>query len=507
MLTGPGTPATQEIAARDMQFFYNVMGNLPNPDPILKKAGKDITVYEGLLYDDQVGMCAEALELAIQAMPWEIDHNGATDNWATELRNMMASWDHERIFSEAINARLFGYQPIEACWTLNERLWNIADLVGKPPEWFHFDEQNLLRLRTKGSLIKGTPVGHQAMPYKFMVPRHKASYKNPYGKAVLALCFWPVAFKKGGIKFWLKLIEKYGIPFLVGKQPRGSSDKAANTLLDMLEHMVQDAVAVIPDDSSVEILGQGAGTASGDLFERHVRYHDASIAKAVLGQTLTSSSGDDGAGSYALGNVHLQVFGNVKLGTAKLIKKVYDQAFAWLTELNQGGPAPTFQWVLDEDVQKDRAERDKTLKETGLRFTKKYFQNRYNLDGDDFELAQENAQGPAPANFNMAKPDGCPCGCGRALHFQEQAGTGFPDQAAIDGATGNGWPQRHTEEWLELVTELLKNSTGFEEAMEKLAGLYPQMDTRHLEDRLANALFVAEAYGRLQAKEEAEGDD
>lgn len=511
LLNNPGRPTSEEMATRQMSTFYKIMGNLPNPDPILKKAGKDIKVYENLLYDDQVGMCVEALELAIQAQPWEIDHNGASDVWVKEIEAMMEDWDHERIFTEATSARLYGYQPMEVLWKAGNSVWSIKDIVGKPPEWFFFDGENRLQLRQRNNM-QGIAADHQSMPYKFILPRNKPSYKNPYGVAALSRCFWPVAFKKGGLKFWLKFVEKYGMPYLIGKQPRGAGEEATDTLLDMLEAMVQDAVAVIPDDSSVEILDSAKG-ASGDLFERHVKYHDGAIAKAVLGQTLTSSSGDDGSGSYALGKVHLQVFDNVKDGTAKLVKKVYDTAFQWLTDVNNGGPAPKFKWIAEEDVQKDRAERDKTLKETGVRFKKKYFAGRYNLEEDEFELEDEHPNKPEGFSHGGKVP-ACPCGCSGdpIVHFENEMEAEFPDQAAIDAA-GKDSPgrkrmmQRQAGQTVQPVIDMIRQSSSFEEAFEKLAGLYPDMDTEELEKRLSRAIFVSEVYGRLTAKKEAEEDE
>lgn len=47
--------------------------------------------------------------------------------------------------------------------------------------------------------------------------------------------------------------EKYGMPHLIGKHPRGATKEETDNLADLLEQMVQDAIAVIPDDSSVEI--------------------------------------------------------------------------------------------------------------------------------------------------------------------------------------------------------------------------------------------------------------
>ena len=43
------------------------------------------------------------------------------------------------------------------------------------------------------------------------------------------------------------------MPHLIGKHPRGGTRVETESLANMLEEMVQDAIAVIPDDSCVEI--------------------------------------------------------------------------------------------------------------------------------------------------------------------------------------------------------------------------------------------------------------
>lgn len=487
-----GTPEPAEIATRDLQLFHSILGHLPNPDPILRKAGKQITVYEGLMYDDQVGQSIESLELAITSMPWEIDDNGAGDSWAKECRAMIDEWDNERIFSEAMNARLFGYQPLELIWEKGSR-WRILDIIGKPPEWFFFNHENELRLR-----VHGNQAGRELNPLNFILVRNKPSYKNPYGVAALSRCFWPVAFKKGGLKFWLKFVEKYGMPFIVGKQPRTAGSEATDKLLDGLAAMVQDAVAVIPDDSSVDILEAAGKGSSGDLFERMVRYHDSSIAKAIVGQTLTSGQGEDGGGSYALGTVHQNTFENIVRGVAKQVKKVYDTALKHYTEVNRGGPAPVLRWIEGEDVQKDRADRDLTLSQTGhIRFTAKYYKDRYNLDDEEFEIVEPQPAQPFHGFSEEKKP----------VKFSEpEEALDELDQASSDSASRQQMYQRQMEAALGPVIEVIENATSFEEAMQEISKILPDMDVTELEERLSRAMFASEVWGRISAEQEEEAD-
>ncbi|EKD68586.1 MAG: hypothetical protein ACD_47C00537G0001, partial [uncultured bacterium] len=120
-------------------------------------------------------------------------------------------------------------------------------MLGKPPEWFYFSQQNELLFRSKANIT-----GEAIPPKKFLLPVHQWSYNNPYGMALLSSCFWPVTFKKGGLKFWVMFTEKYGMPFIIAKQPRGIGEDETTKILEMLDNMVQDAIAVIPDDTTLD---------------------------------------------------------------------------------------------------------------------------------------------------------------------------------------------------------------------------------------------------------------
>ena len=91
-------------------------------------------------------------------------------------------------------------QPLEVVWRRDGTSTVPDRVVGKPVEWFVFAaEDNSLRLRTKANLI----LGEELPPKKFLLARYNATYDNPYGERVLSRCFWPVAFKKGGMARWL----------------------------------------------------------------------------------------------------------------------------------------------------------------------------------------------------------------------------------------------------------------------------------------------------------------
>ncbi|MDG4924380.1 DUF935 domain-containing protein, partial [Glaesserella parasuis] len=62
-----------EIATRARSFDHWATGyHLPNPDPILKKMGKDIAVYRELLSDGQVRSGVRRRKAAIKGLEWRI---------------------------------------------------------------------------------------------------------------------------------------------------------------------------------------------------------------------------------------------------------------------------------------------------------------------------------------------------------------------------------------------------------------------------------------------------
>lgn len=179
-----------------------------------------------------------------------------------------------------LDAVLYGYQPMEVMWARSAATWCRSISSAASTDWFVYDEENQLRLRTRQSPLKGEELPAR----KFLVPRQDASYDNPYGFADLSMVFWPTTFKKGGLKFWVQFTEKYGAPWVIGKHPRSASDAETNQLPDRLEDMAQDAVAVIPDDSSVDIKEAAYKTGSTEVYERLLHFCRSEVSIALLGQ-------------------------------------------------------------------------------------------------------------------------------------------------------------------------------------------------------------------------------
>jgi len=473
-----------EIATRQASYdFYSMLNYLPNPDPVLKKMGQDIKVYRELSYDAHMIACIGSRKAGTQGREWGIDRGKAKSRHAKTIQSIFDDLDMHRIIGEILDSPLYGFAPLEILWKNASNRYIIpANVLGKPPEWFYFSQQNELLFRSKANIT-----GEAIPPKKFLLPVHQWSYNNPYGMALLSSCFWPVTFKKGGLKFWVMFTEKYGMPFIIAKQPRGIGEEETAKILEMLDNMVQDAIAVIPDDTTLDFQtpeSKGGGSSAG-IYKELIEVSEAQMSKAILGQTLTTQQGD--SGSYSLGKVHLQVREDIIDADVKIVENALNTLIDWICEFNFGEvERPKFSMWRDEEVDDALAKRDDTLTKTGVKFTKTYYIKNYGLEEEDFEVS---APASAPPAAQAQQPE-----------FAEGKSEIFPDQQAIDDI--NISPERlqaQAEGILKPIIDLIRQGKDYTEVVEKLAETFPALDTQSLENMLQRAIFVSELWGRLNA--------
>ena len=401
-----------------------------------------------------------------------LDRDKAKSRVAKSIEDIFADLDLSRIITEMLDAVLYGYQPMEVMWGKVGGYLVPVDVIGKPADWFIYSPDNELRFRSRQAMIQGEELSQR----KFLVPRQDPSYQNPYGFADLSMCFWPTTFKKGGLKFWVQFTEKYGAPWVIGKHPRSASDAETDLLLHRLESMVQDAVAVIPDDSSIEIKEAAGKTGSAEVYERLLHFCRSEVSIALLGQNQTTEATANRASAQA----GLEVTRDIRDGDKAIVEEALNTLIRWVCELNfNDGARPVFSlWEQQEAPGNGRARRE--LTRAGATFTPAYFKRAYSLqDGDLVETATSEA--PA-AEFAEAV---------------DAADQGELD-AALDALTA-GDLDDDAQALLAPLLKRVENGARPDELLGTLAELYPEMDTSGLQERLARALFVSNLWGRLHA--------
>jgi phage gp29-like protein len=478
-------PKSGEIATHANSFdFAGLLTWLPNPDPILRELAQNQTAYENIMSDSHLAATIAQRKSGVKSMLWAVDRGKAKSRQAKAVVEMIENLDVYRIISDILEAPFWGMAPIEIIWQRPSESGLITpfEVMGKPPEWFLFDADNVLKMYTRESQVDGIDIP----PKKFLLARHNASYKNPYGDMILSKCFWPVTFKKAGYKFWISHVEKYGTPTIVGKVPRAAQDDEYQKIADNLNLMIQDSVFILPEDSQVEVLDTKSAAGS-QMYQDLLKFSNSEISKAVLGQTLTTEAGDKG--TQALGTVHRQVSADLVLEDKRMVEQTFNTLIDFFMQINFGGSkdAPRFELYHEEDVDLTQAQRDKTLADTGqIKFTQQYWEKTYGFEKGDIEMPEPETE---PEESESEK------------NFAESS---FKDQTAVDeliDAFASTESLQDQDQFVEPVFELLGKSESFEEFKKGLIDIFPHIRPVEFEEKFRNASFVSQVWGNINGSE------
>ncbi|MBL4832608.1 MAG: DUF935 family protein [Pseudomonas sp.] len=462
--------------------LVGMMHELPDTDELLRKAGVDQEVYREILQDPHVIGEVRQIYSALLGFKFEIQ---AGDETSTSQQALELCQD------------LFKKRP-HPTMRWNDLLWSIgkAPLTGRRVHAINWQEQNgrLIPAQIKDIdsrkygfnyqgelLIKSNeiPHGEIAPDMRFLVTRHMPEATNPYGLAILSCCFWSWMFKNGGLKFFVRFCERFGQPFPVAKYPQGTPEGDIDKLIESLQSLVEDAVAAIPDDKSIELL---EAKTSGQLpQERLVMLMNREISKALTSQTAASELTGDG-GSRAASEVHQgRTDLNAKADRA-LVEDTMNQLFEFITLVNFGEhvPSPNFKYIDKKQLNKDDVEFMQAAASL-VPIKKADVYKRLNLSepskGDDVVFI-DNALPKEPSATNKAE---------------------------FSAPTSDDWTEsdQTIHEIIEQIKTAIDKGKTFEEALEAMVKLVPQLDKNILADLVSQELSLEFGKGMIEGKENA----
>ncbi len=489
-LTATFAPARSDrraiyAVASQTELLLSQMTWLGDPDEVLSKAGlqrKDLRALEG---DDEITAALETRRDAVINTPWRLepDKTRAAKFVDAELR------PHIEALLRALWAAVpYGYAVVEVVYANRGGKIGIERIHDLPFEHFVPTHDGVTYALT----------GEGADPRKFFACVRHPSLRNPRGEALLSRAYWPWFFRKHGWQFWMKYLERCGVPFIVGKTD-GDKQKA----LEALQAAVQDSIIVGSSTDSIEALDFGRDPKIFTEFEIAVTRR---IQKLILGQTLTSGT-DGGSGNRALGEVHDVVRQERKRADVQLLSAAVQRIVDQLAALNGWAP-PRFVMEDDLGLGLDRAQRDKLLVEAGiLSLTEEYLLERYDFNAGDFTVPErapvpQGLQPSAEASEEDGEEDGEPTTA--AMSFAPAAPRFTPSQQAVErlgdaalAEAGEGGPIALAD-----IRSAVMASQDETDLADRLAVLLDRQDPRFA-DVLARAQFAGAVLGYVHAEEEA----
>ncbi|MGB5886525.1 MAG: DUF935 family protein [Acinetobacter venetianus] len=466
-----GSLYSQEAVSQFYKFSKQI-----DLDETLRKAGIKRHRLAILLDDDEISQAVETRVDALLATPFRFEPSDTQE--AILLMQEIKEWFAE-IASGSINALLFGYSVLEAVYDQADDGQIGLQWIGeKPMEWFEPKNDGRLIYRQDGS-GKETEVDQV---FKFFMTRRKATYKQPYGKALLTVVYWLDFFRKNGFKFWAKFLERFGTPILKGKCKNSEPDDMNQALLSA---HAQSVISIDAEDD-VEILAVSSNGNAGTSFETFNNTIIRQIQKVILGQTLTS--GTDGTGSRALGEVHDNVRKDKLNADIRLVTPTFQAIVDALCALNGWGKHEIILGEKSKQLNKDQAERDVKLKDAGAVFTPQYFIREYGLQEGD--LAESLPSKTPQPQFN-ALPK-------RPFSFAASVKKFSPEQQEVEELTDSQKDIVLLDQ--AKINEIVQSTENVEELAVKLMQLMPNANESTFAANLDQALYAADVFGYVTAQ-------
>lgn len=466
--------------AKDAKGMYNLLSKLPNPDKILRSYGNGFNTLRDLKTNYQVGTCIESRKSGVTSKKWKLEKQNCSDKEFDFYTELFKFIDINKLIEDILEAPLFGYQPIEILYDKDGANIIPTKIVAKPQEWFYYNTKDNNFYFDSKSNNDGILI--EAHNPKFLLPTHRATYLNPYGECLLSKTFWNVVFMNSGMEFWSTFMEQYGMPFMIGKYDRNKPTAEREELFTMLKRMVQNAVGVIPNDGSIEIINPDKN-GSNTVYKDFITKCENNISKVVLGQTLTTDIGT--TGSYAAANTHQQVREDLIQNDVRLVESCINSLILKIHSLNfNNTDLPHFSLYDEEELDQTLAERDNKLKTLGINFTKEYIKKAYGLEDEDFNLIDETKEIKEFSDSNNTEIKTIDTDDFDKLDKLMSSFKAEDYENVINDA-------------LKPIVELFQQSRDADECMEKLAEVYPEMNTEKLEETLTKVIFLAELMGRI----------
>lgn len=466
--------------------FVDGLPLLPSTDKLLALKGNgDLAIYQEVLRDDQVKTCFGQRARAVIARPWEVMPGGTKriDKQAAEfIEQQLKAIAFDDITEKMLFGVFYGYAVAEPMYTVEDGNIVLDTSRGgikvRDRRRFGYAPDMSLRLRTSSN-----PMGEALPEKKFW---HFATGSDhcdePYGLGLAHWLYWPVFFKRSGVKFWLIFLEKFGSPTAVGKYQSGTVKADQDKLLAALQAIQTDSAIIFPEGMTAELLeAKRGGTADyTSLYDRM----DAAIARVTLGQTA-STQGTPGK----LGNDDLQgdVRDDIVKADADLVCMSFNATIVkWLTEWNFPGAALPQVWRKCEDEQDSNltSERDERINKMGFKPTLKYIHDTY---GGEWVETQSTTNSSSLTQLNGGAQS---AGDSGAQFAEGDINPTATIEEQLSAATTQHW-----DAMLASVKQLVDEASDLTVLQQSLTAMYGSLPTDELVRIMAAGFALAELKG------------
>lgn len=323
-----------------------------NPDDLIRRKG--ISIYEKMMNDEQIKATLEMKKSAVLASGWNILSDGQSDDDKSVLeftKTVFNKINVQQLILDLLTALEYGYSVIEKIVEYDKKTgkWIYKKLCSKPPHGFYFN------LNEFGELVK---IEQEQTKGLIPIPREKliifsynSEFGNIYGNSDLRAAYRAWWSKDCVIKFWNIFNERFGVPTVIGRHPRGATKDEKSTLFNIIKHLQAKTTILAPENFNFEF--KEVSKTGSETFESAVKQYNAMITRALL-MPEQLGFGDTAQGSYAKAGVHLDLY-SIILGRlrADIEEVIFNEVIKSLIDWNFSNiefyPYFKFKPILQED--------------------------------------------------------------------------------------------------------------------------------------------------------------
>ncbi len=190
-----------------------------------------------------------------------------------------------------------------APFTVAEIIWSPGGGIAgfSPLEGWHFTMRNSLDIRL---VTSDHAEGVELEPHKFLIHR-LGNTVNPLRDGTIRTLAWLHVFQNYPVKDLLAFVERYGMPFVVGRVGEAAWEKDRDLIRSLIRNFGPSGGGVFSKAVEIELLQAANNT--GDVYFRLLEYTGQAITKVLLGQLASSSDSSGLSGGDAQSEVRQDI--------------------------------------------------------------------------------------------------------------------------------------------------------------------------------------------------------
>ena len=426
----------------------------------------------------------------------------------------------EDLFFDLMDAAGHGFAALEIQWAQKDGKWVPVGFKPCPQSWFKLDKHDNLLLRTPDN-----PMGEPLRPFGWVVHRHKSRSTQLARDGLYRTLAWLYMYKHYSVRDFAEFLELYGMPIRIGKYGAGATNAEKRTLLRALADIGHNAAGIMPESMEIELhnaANTGAGSANNPFLQM-VDWCEKSIARLILGQTLTSGA-DGKSSTNALGNVHNEVRRDLMISDAKQIAQtITRQIILPYLQINVDpniAPHRVPYFEFDTKEYEDLAvfaDAIPKLTGIGVQISESWVRDKLGIpapqEGEAVLKAVQSdfnadLKTPEKSTALSAHVVGCQCaGClgkDKRVALSAKNGKDKTEQELLDDSLNEALNvvdfNRQLDPVVRQLAAALTACHSYEEASDKLAEIYPNLDNAEHQRYVTQAVFLSELLGAGNAK-------